>query len=114
MVMVAADHNIAQNVGFGIIALAMVIGAIRVVTASNVVHAALWLVVVLVRGATDGWVSYPFLDPAEGYARVASSVIAIAIGVALVAAVVVASSRLGQVRRPADGATTVATRADFD
>ena len=45
--LLGANLNIAQNVGFGIIALAMVIGAIRVVTASNVVHAALWRVVVL-------------------------------------------------------------------
>ena len=38
---------VAQNIGFGIIALMMVVGALRVVTTSNVVHAALWLVVVL-------------------------------------------------------------------
>lgn len=38
---------VAQNVGFAIIALVMVVGALRVVTTSNVVHAALWLVVVL-------------------------------------------------------------------
>ena len=38
---------VAQNVIFGIIALAMGIAAIRVVTAKNVVHAALYLVVVL-------------------------------------------------------------------
>lgn len=38
---------IAQNVGFAIIAAVMIVGAIRVVTTSNVVHAALWLVVVL-------------------------------------------------------------------
>ncbi len=38
---------VAQNIGFGIIALMMVIGALRVVTTDNVVHAALWLVVVL-------------------------------------------------------------------
>jgi NADH-quinone oxidoreductase subunit J len=43
----AADVNVAQNVGFYIIAAAMVWGAIRVVTTSNVVHAALWLVTVL-------------------------------------------------------------------
>lgn len=29
-----------------------------------------WVVVVLVRGATDGWVPYPFLHPATGYASV--------------------------------------------
>jgi len=38
---------VAQNVIFGIIALAMGIAAIRVVTTKNVVHAALYLVVVL-------------------------------------------------------------------
>jgi NADH-quinone oxidoreductase subunit J len=37
----------AENVAFGIIAAAMGIGAIRVVTTQNVVHAALYLVVVL-------------------------------------------------------------------
>jgi NADH-quinone oxidoreductase subunit J len=38
---------VAQNIFFGIIALLMVVGAIRVVTTRNVVHAALWLVLVL-------------------------------------------------------------------
>lgn len=43
----ADDVNVAQNVGFYIIAAAMLVGAFRVVTSNNVVHAALWLVVVL-------------------------------------------------------------------
>jgi len=43
----AADVNVAQNVGFYIIAAMMLWGAVRVVTTKNVVHAALWLVVVL-------------------------------------------------------------------
>jgi len=43
----ASDVNVAQNVGFYIIAAAMLLGAVRVVTTKNVVHAALWLVVVL-------------------------------------------------------------------
>ena len=38
---------IAQNIAFGILAAATVIGALRVVTTKNVVHAALYLVVVL-------------------------------------------------------------------
>ena len=38
---------IAQNIGFAIIAAVMIIAAVRVVTTNNVVHAALWLVVVL-------------------------------------------------------------------
>ncbi len=47
VLLAAGDVDVAQNIGFGIIAAAMVVGAIRVVTSSNVVHAALWLVVVL-------------------------------------------------------------------
>ena len=38
---------VAQNVVFGILAAAMAVAAVRVVTTSNVVHAALYLVVVL-------------------------------------------------------------------
>ena len=44
----AADSiNVAQNVGFGIIAFMMIFAALCVVTTKNVVHAALWLVIVL-------------------------------------------------------------------
>lgn len=43
----ASDVNVAQNVGFAIFAVMMVFAAVRVVTTNNVVHAALWLVVVL-------------------------------------------------------------------
>ena len=39
--------NVAQNVGFGIIAAGMIFAALCVVTTKNVVHAALWLVLVL-------------------------------------------------------------------
>jgi NADH-quinone oxidoreductase subunit J len=45
--MVAADLLIAQNIAFGILALLMVVSAVRVVTVNNVVHAAFWLVLVL-------------------------------------------------------------------
>ena len=38
---------VAQNVAFGVMALAMVVAALRMVTTHNVVHAALYLVVVL-------------------------------------------------------------------
>jgi len=51
--MLASDLLIAQNVGFYIIAAAMVVGALRVVTTRNVVHAALWLVVVLAGAAAQ-------------------------------------------------------------
>lgn len=45
-------------------------------------YPAVWLVVVLIRGATDGWVPYPFLDPANGYTSVA--VVSAGIMVALI------------------------------
>jgi NADH-quinone oxidoreductase subunit J len=45
--MIAADLFIAQNIGFAVIALVMIVAALCVVTTNNVVHAALWLVVVL-------------------------------------------------------------------
>jgi NADH-quinone oxidoreductase subunit J len=45
--MVLADALVAQNIFFGLISAAIVIGALRVVTTTNVVHAALWLVLVL-------------------------------------------------------------------
>jgi len=44
---IVAEALVAQNIAFGIIALVMVFGALRVVTANNVVHAALYLVCVL-------------------------------------------------------------------
>ena len=51
--MIASDVLIAQNVGFAIIAALMIFGALRVVTTNNVVHAALWLVVVLAGAAAQ-------------------------------------------------------------
>jgi NADH-quinone oxidoreductase subunit J len=44
---------VAENVIFGLIAAAMVIGAVGVVSTKNVVHAALYLVVVLAGGAAQ-------------------------------------------------------------
>jgi NADH-quinone oxidoreductase subunit J len=45
--------NVAQNVGFGIIAFVMIFSALCVVTTKNVVHAALWLVLVLAGAAAQ-------------------------------------------------------------
>jgi hypothetical protein len=39
----------------------------------------IWSAVVLLRGATDGWVPYPFLDPATGYGSVLIYVALIAV-----------------------------------
>ena len=48
MILLAADGvNVAQNIGFGIIAVFMIVAALNVVTTKNVVHAALSLALVL-------------------------------------------------------------------
>ena len=49
--LLASDILVAQNVGFGVIALVMVVFALRVVSSSNVVHAALSLVMVMAGAA---------------------------------------------------------------
>jgi NADH-quinone oxidoreductase subunit J len=49
----AGDIQVAQNVGFGIIAAVMIVAALRVVTARNVVHAALSLVLVMAGAAAQ-------------------------------------------------------------
>jgi NADH-quinone oxidoreductase subunit J len=48
-----APINVSQTVAFGVIAALMVYGAIRVVTTRNVVHAAMWLVLVLAGAAAQ-------------------------------------------------------------
>jgi FAR-17a/AIG1-like protein len=53
-----------------------------------------WIVVVLIRGATDGWVPYPFLNPALGYGVVALYCLVILVAIVVVAAGVWAISRL--------------------
>jgi NADH-quinone oxidoreductase subunit J len=49
----AAPVLVAQNIAFGIIAAIMIYSAIRVVTTSNVVHAAVFLVLVLAGAAAQ-------------------------------------------------------------
>jgi len=51
-------------------------------------YPAVWLVVVLLRGATDGWVPYPFLEPEQGYAAVAGYCLVILVAFLVVGAVV--------------------------
>jgi hypothetical protein len=49
------------------------------------IYPAVWIAVVLVRGATDGWVPYPFLDPQLGYGVVALYCLGILIAIGAVA-----------------------------
>lgn len=58
------------------------------------IYPAVWLVVILVRGATDGWVPYPFLNPSLGYGVVALYCLGVAVFIALMGMLVVGMSRL--------------------
>jgi hypothetical protein len=76
-----------------------------------------WLAVVLVRGATDGWVPYPFLDPALGYGIVALYAVGIAIAIGGGGAAVWGLSRMTITGRPAPsaaGATNTAATKEAD
>ncbi len=67
------------------------------------IYPLLWVLVVLVRGATDGWVPYPFLDPASGYASVLLYVTVIAAAFAgFGALVILISRRIGPVSELAE------------
>jgi len=58
------------------------------------VYPIVWLVVILIRGATDGWVPYPFLNPNTGYGSVALYCIGIAAFTVLFGLAVFALSRV--------------------
>lgn len=58
------------------------------------VYPIVWIVVVLVRGATDGWVPYPFLDPSLGYPVVALYCVGIAVGIGVVGTAIWSLSRV--------------------
>lgn len=59
-----------------------------------VIYPALWTTVVLLRGATDGWVPYPFLSPTTGYGSVFGYVLLIAVAFVVSGATVFGLSRL--------------------
>ena len=58
------------------------------------VYPVVWIIVVLIRGATDGWVPYPFLNPAQGYGVVALYALAIAVAAVVFAVAIWAVSRI--------------------
>jgi hypothetical protein len=58
------------------------------------VYPVLWTTVVLLRGATDGWVPYPFLSPVTGYDSIAVFVVLIAVAFVASGALVFGLSRL--------------------
>ena len=59
-----------------------------------------WLIVVLIRGATDGWFPYPFLNPAQGYGVVVLYCVFITVAAAAFASLVWAASRVNFARSP--------------
>jgi len=79
------------------------------------IYPLVWLVVILIRGATDGWVPYPFLDPATGYGSVTIHCIAISALTAVFALAVFALAvfALSRVRaQPGEHPRAVPSRRD--
>ncbi|MBK0296257.1 Pr6Pr family membrane protein, partial [Bacillus sp. S34] len=62
------------------------------------IYPAVWTIVVLVRGATDGWVPYPFLNPDLGYGIVALYCLGVAVSIVLLGVLVIGMSRLRLVK----------------
>jgi hypothetical protein len=58
------------------------------------IYPAVWTTVVLIRGATDGWVPYPFLNPDLGYGVVALYCLGVAVSIVLLGVLVIGMSRL--------------------
>ena len=73
----------------------------------SLVYPMVWVAVVLIRGATDGWVPYPFFNPATGYGLVFAYALAIAVLTVITAAIVWALSRLRLVKLEAKGSGLV-------
>ncbi len=67
------------------------------------VYPLVWVLVVIVRGATDGWFPYPFLDPATGYGSILTYVAVITVCMLVIGALVFAGTRVRaiiQLRQP--------------
>ena len=60
----------------------------------SLVYPMVWVIIVLIRGATDGWVPYPFFNPDTGYGLVFTYVVGIAVLTVITAAFVWVLSRL--------------------
>jgi NADH-quinone oxidoreductase subunit J len=84
MAAVLAEVQVAPNIFFGIVALVAVVAAIRVVTTSNVVHAALYLMVVLgAVAATFVILAAEFLAAAQVLVYIGAIVVLLLFGVML-------------------------------
>lgn len=92
--------NVSQTVAFGIIAALMIFAALRVVTTRNVVHAAMWLVVVLAGAAAQ-------------YILLAAEFVAVTQVMVYIGAVVVLFLFGVMLTRPKLGADTALTRSSW-
>ena len=67
------------------------------------IYPLVWRIVVLIRGATDGWVPYPFLNPSQGYGVVALYCVGIAVAIGVVGSGVWSLNRV-HILKPTVGA----------
>ncbi|MGZ0228703.1 MAG: NADH-quinone oxidoreductase subunit J family protein [Acidimicrobiales bacterium] len=100
LVLASVDWNIAQNVFFYIFAIIMVFSAFKVVTTDNIVHAALFLVVVLAGVAAQFiLLGAEFLASTQVLVYIGAVVVLFLFGIMLTRAQVGADSELDQPNR---------------
>ncbi len=100
LVFASVDWNIAQNVFFYIFAIIMVFSAFKVVTTDNIVHAALFLVVVLAGVAAQFiLLGAEFLASTQVLVYIGAVVVLFLFGIMLTRAQVGADSELDQPNR---------------
>jgi NADH-quinone oxidoreductase subunit J len=99
---------VAQNVAFGIIALAIVLAALRVVSTKNVVHAALYLIVVLAGVAAQYFLlAAEFLGTAQILIYLGAIVVLFLFGIMLTRAPIGGEARLDNDQRWLAGVVAV-------
>jgi NADH-quinone oxidoreductase subunit J len=99
---------IAQNIAFGLLAAAAVLAALRVVTTQNVVHAALYLVVVLSSiAAIFVLLAAEFVAATQILVYVGAIVVLFLFGIMLTRPVLGRSDNLDNDQRPAAAITAV-------
>ncbi len=100
LVLASVDWNIAQNVFFYIFAIIMVFSALKVVTTDNIVHAALFLVVVLAGVAAQFiLLGAEFLASTQVLVYIGAVVVLFLFGIMLTRAQVGADAELDQPNR---------------
>lgn len=108
MLAATTDVLVAQNIAFGVLAAMMIACAVRVVTTKNVVHAALYLVVVLAGVAAQYiLLAAEFVAVVQVIVYIGAIVVLFLFGIMLTRAKLTAEDVVNKPMRPAAGVVAV-------